>query len=162
MGTKDKQQSEIKKIKVGDPAPLFSLPDANGTVFNLGEHIGKSSLVIFFYPKDESYGCTKEACSFRDNYDVFKEAGAEVIGISSDSEASHRSFAAHHRLPFILLSDADGHVAARYNVSKSMGVLPGRMTFVIDKQGEIRLMFSSQLSMEKHISEALRTIREIR
>jgi peroxiredoxin Q/BCP len=117
--------------------------------------------VIFFYPRDESYGCTKEACSFRDNYGDFKKAGAEVIGISRDDEASHRSFASRHSLPFVLLSDKEGKVAHAYGVRRSMGVLPGRVTFVIDKEGIIRMRFSSQTNMQKHIDEAINLIRKL-
>jgi thioredoxin-dependent peroxiredoxin len=155
----EKQMAENKKLAVGSRAPLFSLPDQDGKLFNLSDHIGKNNLVLFFYPKDESYGCTKEACSFRDNYEVFKEAGAEVIGISSDDAASHRSFAAHHRLPFILLSDKDRKVASLYNVGKSMGLFSGRVTFIIDKQGIIRMIFSSQVNFEKHIDESLKMLK---
>ena len=149
------------KIEIGTKAPDFSLPDQYGKRVNLSDYLGKSNLVIYFYPKDESYGCTKEACSFRDNYEVFKEAGAEVIGISSDDIASHQAFAANHKLPFILLSDKDKTVAAKYGVGKSLGVLPGRVTFVIDKHGIIRLMFSSQLNFEKHITEAIETLKKM-
>jgi peroxiredoxin Q/BCP len=148
-------------IKTGDKAPLFTLPDSEGHPVSLSDFIGKQNLVVYFYPKDESYGCTKEACSFRDSYDEFKEAGTEVIGISSDDEASHRSFAAHHRLPFILLSDPDGKVAEDYGVRRSMGILPGRVTFVIDKEGLVRMNYSSQINMQKHIDEAIELIRKL-
>ncbi len=151
----------IQKIDIGNKAPEFSLPDQHGKRVNLTDYLGKSNVVVYFYPKDESYGCTKEACSFRDNYEIFKEAGAEVIGISSDDIASHQAFAANHKLPFILLSDKDKTVAEKYGVGKSLGVLPGRVTFVIDKQGIVRMMFSSQLSFEKHISEAVETLKKI-
>jgi peroxiredoxin Q/BCP len=117
--------------------------------------------VVFFYPKDESYGCTKEACSFRDNYDEFKEASAEVIGISTDDEASHSSFAAHHKLPFILLSDKDNKVADLYGVQRSLGILPGRVTFVIDKEGIIRMNYSSQLNFRRHMDEAIDLIKSL-
>ena len=150
-----------EKIEIGSKAPEFSLPDQQGRRVNLNDFLGKTNLVIYFYPKDESYGCTKEACSFRDNYEVFREAGAEVIGISSDDIASHQAFAANHKLPFILLSDKDKSVAAKYGVGKSLGVLPGRVTFVIDKQGIIRLIFSSQLSFEKHVDEAIVVLKGI-
>jgi peroxiredoxin Q/BCP len=143
------------KIDIGSKAPDFSLPDQKGNRVNLSDYNGKSNVVLYFYPKDESYGCTKEACSFRDNYEVFRAAGAEVIGISSDDVASHQAFAANHKLPFILLSDRDKSVSEKYGVGKSLGVLPGRVTFVIDKQGIVRMMFSSQLSFEKHVTEAL-------
>ncbi|MCX6306654.1 MAG: peroxiredoxin [Bacteroidetes bacterium] len=151
----------VNKIEVGSKAPDFSLPDQFGKRMNLSDFLGKSNLVIFFYPKDESYGCTKEACSFRDNYEVFKAAGAVVIGISSDDVASHQAFAANHKLPFILLSDRDKTVADKYGVGKSLGVIPGRVTFVVDKHGVIRMMFSSQLNFEKHITEAIETLKKI-
>ncbi len=150
-----------QKIEIGSKAPDFSLPDQQGRRVNLADFIGKTNLVVYFYPKDESYGCTKEACSFRDNYEVFKQAGAEVIGISSDDIASHQAFAANHKLPFILLSDKDKTVAEKYGVGKSLGILPGRVTFVIDKQGIIRLVFSSQLSFEKHVDEALQMLKTL-
>jgi len=149
------------KIEIGSKAPEFSLPDQRGRRINLTDYLGKTNLVVYFYPKDESFGCTKEACSFRDNYEVFKEAGAEVIGISSDDIASHQAFAANHKLPFILLSDKDRTVAEKYGVGKSLGVLPGRVTFVIDKQGIVRMMFSSQLNFEKHITEAIETLKKL-
>jgi thioredoxin-dependent peroxiredoxin len=153
--------SSEKKPKIGDKAPLFSLPDQNGKLINLADFIGKSKLVVYFYPKDESYGCTKEACSFRDNYEDFKDAGAEVIGISADDEASHRGFAANHKLPFILLSDKDKKVAALYGVGKTLGILPGRVTFIIDKEGIIRGIYSSQVSFQKHVDEALEVLKKI-
>ena len=149
------------KLKIGDKAPEFSLPDQNGRVISLDDFIGKINLVVYFYPKDESYGCTKEACSFRDNYEDFKEAGAEVIGISADDENSHKGFAANHKLPFILLSDKDKTVARSYGVGKTLGILPGRVTFIIDKQGIIRGIYSSQVNFRKHIEEALEVLREI-
>ena len=148
-----------QNIEIGSKAPEFSLPDQQGKRVNLSDYLGKTNLVVYFYPKDESYGCTKEACSFRDNYEVFKEAGAEVIGISSDDIASHQAFAANHKLPFILLSDKDKTVAGKYGVGKSLGILPGRVTFVIDKQGVIRMMFSSQLNFEKHVEEAITVLK---
>jgi peroxiredoxin Q/BCP len=148
-----------QKIEIGSKAPEFSLPDQYGKRVNLTDYLGKSNLVVYFYPKDESFGCTKEACSFRDNYEVFKEAGAEVIGISSDDIASHQAFAANHKLPFILLSDKDKKVADKFGVGKSLGVLPGRVTFVIDKQGIIRMIFSSQLNFQKHVDEAIESLK---
>jgi thioredoxin-dependent peroxiredoxin len=159
--TKTQNMGSDKKLKIGDTAPLFTLPDQNGILINLNDYIGKTNLVVYFYPKDESYGCTKEACSFRDNYEVFKEAGAEVIGISADDEASHRAFASHHKLPFLLLSDKDKKVTNLYGVGKSMGILPGRVTFIIDKQGIIRLIYSSQFNFQKHIDESLEMLRKI-
>jgi thioredoxin-dependent peroxiredoxin len=149
------------KLNIGDQAPRFILPDQNGKMIILNDFIGKTKLVVYFYPKDESYGCTKEACSFRDSYEDFKEAGAEVIGISADDEASHKGFAANHKLPFILLSDKDKKVANLYGVGKTMGILPGRVTFIIDKQGIIRGIYSSQVSFQGHVDEALEVLRKI-
>ena len=149
------------KIEIGKPAPSFSLPDQNGAMISLKDFTGKSNIVLFFYPKDESYGCIKEACSFRDSYEDFKDAGAEVIGISADDEASHRSFASHHKLPFHLLSDKDRKVAAQYGIGRSLGFIPGRVTFVIDKQGIIRKIFSSQIQFGKHSEEAIEELKKL-
>lgn len=146
-------------LQAGSKAPGFSLPDQRGNRFNLDDYLGKVKLVVYFYPKDESFGCTKQACSFRDNYEVFKEAGAEVIGISPDDVSSHQAFAANHKLPFFLLSDKDQVVAGKYGVGKTLGLLPGRVTFVIDKQGIIRMNFSSQLNFQKHVEEALEVLK---
>jgi len=142
-------------IKEGMQAPDFTLPAQDGSMVSLSQFAGKKTIVLFFYPKDESYGCTKEACSFRDNYEVFREAGAEVIGISADDQDSHKAFASHHKLPFILLSDADRKVAGLYHVGRTMGLIPGRVTYVIDRNGIIRKIFSSQFNFNKHIEEAL-------
>ena len=147
---------------MGDRAPDFTLPtQKSGATFHLYDLIGKSAIVLFFYPKDNTPGCTTEACSFRDSYEVFQEVGAEVVGVSSDSEASHRRFANKYKLPFILLSDLGGVVRQFYGVPATFGLLPGRVTYVIDKQGIIRHIFSSQFAPQKHIIEALRVLQEI-
>ena len=159
----DKTQSmgSNDKLKIGDKAPGFNLPDQDGKMVSLDDFIGKTNLVIYFYPKDESYGCTKEACGFRDSYEDFMKAGAEVIGISADDESSHRGFVANHKLPFILLSDKDKKVAGSYGVGKTLGILPGRVTFIIDKEGIIRGIYSSQINYMKHIEEALEVLKKI-
>ncbi len=148
-------------VKVGHKAPDFMLPDKNGKIVSLSDFLGKTNIVLYFYPRDESYGCTKEACSFRDSYEDFKDSGAEVIGISDDDENSHREFAAHHRLPFILLSDNERKVAKRYGVGNTLGFLPGRVTFVIDKQGIIRMIYSSQVNFDKHVKAAVEFLRKM-
>ncbi len=142
-------------IKVGDRAPDFSLPDQTGKKVSLKEFRGKCWVVLYLYPKDDSPGCTKESCTFRDQYDVFREVGTEVIGVSSDSTESHQQFASKYRLPFILLSDQGGKVRKLYGVPTTLGVLPGRVTYVIDKSGVVRHIFSSQFNPTKHIEEAL-------
>jgi peroxiredoxin Q/BCP len=116
-------------------------------------------VVVFFYPKDETPGCTAEACSFRDSYDVFQEAGATVVGISGDSPSSHRKFADKHGFPFLLLSDEGGRVRAQFGVPKTLGLFAGRSTYVIDAEGVIRHAFHSQLQATKHVDEALEAVR---
>jgi len=148
-------------VKVGDSAPDFTLPNQSGAMVSLSDFIGEKIIVLYFYPKDFSLGCTAEACAFRDSYEVFKEAGAEVIGVSSQSVDSHKQFASDNRLPFILLSDEDGRVRKLYGASSAFGLIAGRVTYIIDKKGIIRHIFSSQLNPAKHIEEALRIIKEI-
>ncbi len=150
-----------KYLQVGDVAPDFTLPRANGEPVSLSEHRGRSEVVLFFYPKDNSPVCTVEACSFRDSYEEFRDAGAEVIGISDDSSQSHERFAARFRLPFVLLSDKSGVVRRRYGVAKTLGIFPGRSTYLIDRQGVIRHIFSSQFLPAKHVSEALSVLKTL-
>lgn len=160
--TKRSDMKEDHEITIGAKAPLFTLKDSEGKTFSLADHIGHKNLVIYFYPKDESYGCTKEACNFRDSYREFTDAGAVVIGISGDDEASHREFISHQKLPFILLSDPGRKVAREYGVGKSMGIIPGRVTFVVDKQGVIRGRYSSQSNYQGHVEEALKVIKSLK
>lgn len=148
----------MTELKTGDAAPDFELPDQDGKPVRLSRFRGKSAVVVYFYPKDDTGGCTIEACKFRDDYAAFKEAGAEVIGISVDSRESHEQFAAKHRLPFTLLSDEDGRVRKLYGVKKTFGILPGRATYVIDRSGIVRHVFSSQSQPAKHVEEALRAL----
>lgn len=145
-------------VAEGQRAPEFTLPDANGKPVRLADFSGKP-VVLYFYPKDDTPGCTKEACSFRDQYQDFQDAGAVVIGVSSDSSESHRKFAAKHRLPFTLLADRGGEVRKRYGVPATLGLLPGRVTFVIDGGGVVRHVFNSQLDATRHVTEALGTLR---
>jgi len=150
-------------IKIGEKIPYFTLPDQFGKDFNVENVLSQKSLVLYFYPKDETAGCTKQACAFRDHYQDFLDAGAEVIGISSDSEESHGSFANHHRLPFILLSDKGGELRNKFGVPADLlGLIPGRVTYIVDKQGIIKYIFNSQIRIEKHITEALRVLRELK
>ena len=148
-------------IKVGDKAPEFDLADAAGKRVKLSDFRGKQSVVLYFYPKDDTPGCTKEACSFRDSYESFKDVGAEVIGVSSDSEASHQKFADKFKLPFRLVADQSGAVRKRYGVPATLGLLPGRVTFVIDRDGVVRHVFNSQLQATKHVDEALSVLKRL-
>lgn len=143
----------------GTPAPAFTLPDQNGVQRSLADYAGKW-LIVYFYPKDDTPGCTAQACGFRDAYEDFVRAGAEVVGISRDSQASHHAFAKKHRLPFRLLSDPDGEASRAFGVKKTLGLLPGRATFVVDRQGRILDAFSSQIRVGTHVERALRRVRE--
>jgi peroxiredoxin Q/BCP len=158
----DKSRPASDKAQVGQPAPDFTLPSLTGEPVRLASFLGKKDIVLYFYPKDLTPGCTAEACAFRDSYEVFKEAGAEVIGISSDSEEAHQQFAAQHRLPFILLSDSRGAVRKRFGVTPTLGLLPGRVTYIIDKQGIVRHIFSAQFAPQKHVTEALNVLQALR
>lgn len=148
-------------IAAGDRAPDFKLHDQNGRAVSLSDYRGKKAVVLYFYPKDETPGCTKEACSFRDAYEDFTKAGAEVIGVSGDSVAKHQSFAEHHRLPFTLLADEGNALRKAYGVPSTLWILPGRVTYVIDKQGVVQHVFDSQLQATKHIDEALTVVRRL-
>jgi peroxiredoxin Q/BCP len=148
-------------VKVGDTAPDFDLPDAAGNRVRLADFRDKRAVVLYFYPKDDTPGCTKEACAFRDSYETFKDAGAEVIGVSSDTEASHRKFDDECRLPFTLVADGGGAVRKRYGVPATLGMLPGRVTFVIDRGGVVRHVFNSQLQATKHVDEALAVLKTL-
>jgi len=151
-----------KGIKPGDPAPVFKLLSQSGETVDLRDYIGRKPVVLYFYPKDNTTVCTKEACAFRDNLDQFaKIDNAEVIGISSDSVDSHKSFSSEHNLPFKLLSDEEGKVRELYGVPRTLGLLPGRVTYVIDGKGTVRHVFSSQLNYKKHVEEALRALKNI-
>jgi peroxiredoxin Q/BCP len=148
-----------KGIGVGDAAPDFTLADQNGERVTLSDLRGDRVVVLYFYPKDETSGCTAEACAFRDSYEEFVDAGAQVMGISSDSVERHDRFARKHSLPFTLVADTDGAVRKAYGVSSVLGVIPGRVTYVIDRNGTVRHVFSSMSNIGKHIDTALTIVR---
>ncbi|MBC7747191.1 MAG: peroxiredoxin [Methylotenera sp.] len=149
------------ELKVGDKIPKFTAKDADGIDFDSQNVVGQKPLVIYFYPKDNTPGCTTQACSFRDQYEDFKDLGAEVIGISSDSVASHLKFTKQYKLPFILLSDYDKKIRKLFGVPTGMfGLLPGRVTYVTDKNGIIQMIFDSMLAA-KHIPKALQAIKKL-
>lgn len=147
----------MASLNIGDVAPDFELASPDGPV-RLSDHRG-SWVVVYFYPADDTPGCTAEACSFRDAYEDFTDAGAVVIGVSGDSVESHRGFAAKHSLPFLLASDGDGSLRKAWGVRKSLGFLEGRVTYVIDPDGVVREQFSSQLRAKEHQARALAAIR---
>ena len=148
-------------LQIGDKVPAFSAKDNNGNDFKSSSIVGKKPAVIYFYPKDNTPGCTAQACSFRDQYEDFKDLGAEVIGISSDSIASHETFAQQYNLPFILLSDTDKRIRNLFGVKSNLfGLIPGRVTYVADHNGIIQLIFDSLLATN-HIPKALETVKKI-
>ena len=143
-------------IAIGQTAPDFTLANQDGVKVTLSELWKKGPVVLFFYPKDFTPGCTAEACAFRDAYEEFKGKGAEVVGISSQGTESKKAFAEKHRLPFTLVSDDGGKVREQYGVKASfLGLVDGRETYVIDRQGKVRHVFNSQIGATKHIPEAL-------
>lgn len=148
-------------LQVGDLAPDFSLPTDRGTTFRLSELRGQP-VVLYFYPKDDTPGCTAEACAFRDQYEDFQDLGAQVVGVSSDSEASHQKFVQKHRLPFPLLADAGGQVRKLYEVPRAfLGLLPGRVTFVIDAEGRIAYIFNSMSGATDHVRNTKEVLQKL-
>ncbi len=145
----------MTKLRVGDRAPDFSATTHDGKSIGLADYLGKRALVLFFYPKDGTPICTLEACAFRDSYEKFIAAGADVIGISGDTEKSHIAFAQQYRLSFPLISDADGSLRKQFAVPKTLGIFPGRVTYIIDKKGIIRQIFSAQFASSEHVRQAL-------
>jgi peroxiredoxin Q/BCP len=161
MGLLDSLVGGSSGFAVGDAAPAFALQDQNGRTVSLADFAGRKNVVLYFYPKDDTPGCTKESCTFRDQYTAFTDVGAEVLGISSDSAASHRAFAEKYRLPFPLLADTGATVRKAFKVPKSLGLLPGRVTFVIDKRGVVQHVFNSQLNPTQHVAEALTVLKRL-
>jgi peroxiredoxin Q/BCP len=149
-------------IQIGDNCPVFKLKNQFGEAFNLVNLLGNKTLVIYFYPKDDTPGCTKEACSFRDRFEEFKDLGCEVIGISSDSEQKHKEFAEKHKLPFILLADINQEVRKSFGVPGSLfGLIPGRVTYIVGKDKKVKGIFNSLLNPIGHIDHALQLVKSL-
>ncbi len=147
------------KVTIGDQAPDFTLPGATGEPLRLSSLRGRK-VVLFFYPRDGMPGCTAQACGLRDAYADFLAAGAQVVGISSDSVASHRRFAAAHALPFPILSDPGGALRRRYGATTAVSPLvPGRVTYLLDEHGVVRDQFSALFRATLHVSYALAWVR---
>jgi len=156
-------EKKMKKIEVGSQVPEFTLPDQNGNSFSISSVLNKKNLVIYFYPKDDSPGCTKEACAFRDQFEVFNEADAMIIGISGQSVESHKKFAEKYHLSFTLLSDKGDKIRNLFGVPVNfLGLLPGRVTYIADKTGKVVYIFNSQTQAEKHVEEALRILKNMK
>jgi thioredoxin-dependent peroxiredoxin len=153
----------MSTITTGSRIPEFSLPDQDGAMFDINTVLGKKKLVLFFYPKDDSPGCTKEACYFRDLFEVFTEADAVVIGISGQDVKSHKKFAEKYRLSYTLLSDNGNKIRKLFNVpTNAFGLLPGRVTYVADRNGVVVHVFNSQIQAERHVDEALKILKDLK
>lgn len=148
-------------IEVGQPAPAFEAVASDGEAVRLSDYLGRRSVVLFFYPMDGTPTCTREACAFRDAYEGFVEAGAVVIGVSADSDARHRDFANRNRLPFVLVSDRGGKLRKAFGVSNTLGLVPKRVTFVIDPEGIVRMAFSAVWVADEHVEKALEVVRSL-
>jgi peroxiredoxin Q/BCP len=157
------QNNNMNEIKIGSAIPSFTLPDQDGKLFDINSVVGKKNLVIYFYPKDDSPGCTAQACSFQDQFEVFKEADAVIIGISGQSVESHKEFALKHRLSFTLLSDEGNKIRRQFGVPTNLlGLLPGRVTYVVDKTGTVIYIFNSQTQVTKHVDEAIGILKQLK
>ncbi len=149
----------MSELNPGMAPPDFELPDQDGRIVRLSDFRGQRAMVLFFYPKDDTSGCTAEACRFRDDFQQFLDAGAAVFGVSGDSAESHRKFIAKYKLPFPLLCDKSDKLCRLYGVKKTFGIIPGRVTFVISRDGILLRVFSSQSEPVRHIEEALSALR---
>ena len=148
----------MARLRVGDRAPDFSATAHDGRTICLSDYLGKPGVVLFFYPKDGTPICTKEVCAFRDSHEQFIEAGIDVIGVSGDSDESHLAFARHNKLSFPLISDTDGILRKAFTVAKTFWLFPGRVTYVIDKEGIIRQIYSAQFASDEHVRQALTAV----
>jgi thioredoxin-dependent peroxiredoxin len=149
------------QLRPGDEAPNFKLTTQTGEEWELSQALERGPVVLFFYPKDDTPVCTVEACTFRDQHEVFTGHGAQVVGVSRDPVDSHRSFAGRYDLPFTLLSDVDGRIRKLFGVKKTLGFMDGRVTFVIDQKRKVCHTFASALNAKKHVDEALKTLRSL-
>ena len=160
--TTENKTNSMNKIEIGDTLQPFKLKDQNGEWFDISNVIGKKNLVIFFYPKDDTRGCTKQACSFRDQFQDFADLNAVVIGISGQSVESHKQFADKYQLTYTLLSDEGNKIRKRFGVPTNFfGLLPGRVTYVIDKNGKVVFIFNSQTEVNQHVVKTLSILKEL-
>ena len=148
------------RVNAGDKAPDFEGPTSDGSKLGLKDFVGKKNVVLYFYPKDDTPGCTKEACSFRDNLQSVRKMGAEIIGVSLDSVESHKKFATKYSLPFPLISDKEKRIANAYGVLKETGTSASRVTFIIDKTGKIAKVFP-KVDVTKHTEEVVAALKTL-
>ncbi len=149
-------------IKKGDVFPDFELPNENGELTSLDQLLENGPAVLFFYPKDNTSGCTKEACEFRDTYAQFNQLNAKVVGISNDNQRSHKSFKDRNQLNFPLLTDKSGKLRKKAGIQASFfGLVPGRVTFVVGKNKVVEGLTNSQLDFTAHIKNAIKALKKI-
>ncbi len=148
------------KVKVGDEAPDFGGPTSDGSKLGLKDFVGKKNVVLYFYPKDDTPGCTKEACSFRDNLKSIRDLGAEIVGVSVDSVQSHGRFASKYELPFPLISDQEKRISKAYGVLRDIGLSTNRVTFIIDTKGKVAKIFP-KVDVTKHTEEVVAALKEL-
>jgi len=148
------------KVKAGDSAPEFEAVTSEGTKLGLKDLVGKKNIVLYFYPKDDTPGCTKEACSFRDNIQAVRKMGAEVVGVSVDGVESHKKFTSKYNLPFPLISDKEKRIATAYGVLKDTGTSASRVTFIIDKSGKVAKVFPT-VDVTMHTQEVIEALKAI-
>jgi peroxiredoxin Q/BCP len=159
---KPSNTNNMEKVSIGSLIPEFALKDQFGNLFDIKSVLGKKNLVIYFYPKDDSPGCTKEACSFRDQFEVFRDADALIIGISSQSVESHKKFSEKYRLNYTLLSDNSDNIRKLFGVPTNfLGLIPGRVTYIVNKEGRVVYIFNSQIKAEQHVEEALKILKDM-
>ena len=148
------------KVKVGDQAPDFEGPTSDGSRLGLKDFVGKKNVVLYFYPKDDTPGCTREACSFRDNLQPIRNLGAEIVGVSLDSVQSHDRFAKKYELAFPLISDKEKQIAKAYGVLRDIGLSTNRVTFIIDTKGRVAKIFP-KVDVTKHTEEVVTALKEL-
>ena len=148
-------------LSVGEKAPDFTANDQNDNAFNLYSFTKKGPVVLVFYPKDNSAGCSMQCSSFRDNYDGFTTVAATIVGISSGSKEERRNFIKKYNLPFNLLFDEEKKIAKLFKLSDTFGLIPPRATFVIDSNRIIKMAYSSQVNLFKHVELSLKTVKEL-
>ena len=149
-------------ISIGDLCPTVSLKNQEGQTINIQDYIGSKNVIIYFYPKDNTAGCTKEACSFRDAMQDLNNLDCEVFGISADSVESHKQFANQFRLTFNFLSDVDNSVRKLFKVPANLfGLIPGRVTYIVNKEGKVVHIINSQMNPDKHIKETIEIVKGI-
>lgn len=146
-------------LAIGSQAPDFTATLDDGTPFRLADYRGAKNVILYFYPKDFTAGCTKEACGFRDNYDAIKAYDAVIVGVSADTESSHTSFREKHSLPFPLIADAEKELVAKYDARGGLlAFMPPRVTYVIDKEGVIRAAMRHDIFVGRHVSEVIEAL----